>query len=73
MTCPDEDSDAIDKSLQKRYGSGVGMFLYLIKYSRPDLSSVVRELSKFIDKTSNGTYQETLCVVKFLLDTKSIV
>jgi hypothetical protein len=30
--------------LQKNYRSRVSMLLYLIKYSRPDLSNAVREL-----------------------------
>ena len=47
------------------------MLLYLIKHSRPDLSNVVRELSKCMDKASIGTYQEMLGVVKFVLDTKT--
>jgi len=70
VSCPDEDSKVIDNNLQKNYCSGVGMLLYLIKYSRPDLSNAVRELSKCIDKATNGTYHEMLRVIKFVLDTK---
>jgi hypothetical protein len=58
--------------LHTHYCSGVGMLLYLIKYSRPDLSNAVRELSKCMDKATFGTYQEMLCVIKFVLDTKYI-
>jgi hypothetical protein len=47
------------------------MLLYLIKYSRPDLSNAVRELSKCMDRATYGTYQEMLCVVKFVLGTKN--
>ena len=72
VTCPDEGSNTIDENLQKHYCSGVGMLLYLIKYSRPDLSNAVRELSKCMDKATFGTYQEMLCVIKFVLDTKYI-
>jgi hypothetical protein len=45
--------------------------LYLIKYSRPDLCNVVRELSKCMDKATIGTYLEMLRVVKFVIDTKT--
>jgi hypothetical protein len=45
--------------------------LYLIKYSRPDLCNVVRELSKCIDKATMGTFLEMLRVVKFVIDTTS--
>ena len=35
-----------DKAKHTRYRSGVGMLLFLVKYSRPDISNAVRELSK---------------------------
>jgi hypothetical protein len=47
------------------------MLLYFIKYSRPDISNAVREFSKCMDRATNGTYQEMLRVVKFVLDTKN--
>jgi hypothetical protein len=47
------------------------MLLYLIKYSRPDLCNVVRELSKCMGKATMGTYLEMLRVVKFVIDTKT--
>jgi hypothetical protein len=42
---PMDDTEKIDGNLQSKYCSGVGMLLYLIKYSRPDLENVVREWS----------------------------
>jgi hypothetical protein len=48
----------------------VGILLYLIKYSRPDLENVVRELSKCMDGANLGAYKEMLRVVKFVLDAK---
>jgi len=51
---PDDDSALIDSELQKRYRSGVGMLLYLTKYTRPDLCNVVRELSKCVDGATMG-------------------
>jgi hypothetical protein len=68
---PDEDSALIDSELQKRYLSGVGMLLYLTKYTCLDLCNVVRELSKCVDGATMGTYTEMLRVVKFVLDTKN--
>jgi hypothetical protein len=47
------------------------MLLYLTKYSQPDLCNVVRELAKFMDKETKGTYLEMLRVVKFVIDTKN--
>jgi hypothetical protein len=46
------------------------MLLYLIKYSRPDVANVVRELSKFMDGANLAAYKELLSVVKFVLDTR---
>jgi hypothetical protein len=48
----------------------MGMLLYLIKYSRPDVANVVRELSKFMDGANLAAYKELLSVVKFVLDTR---
>ena len=48
----------------------MGMLLFLIKYSRPDLANVVRELSKCMDGASHAAYKEMLRVMKFVLDTK---
>jgi hypothetical protein len=48
---------------------GVGMLLYLIKYLRPDLANMVRELSKCMDGASLAAYKEMQRVIKFVLDT----
>jgi hypothetical protein len=69
VVCPNENSELIDDNLQKRFRSGVGMLLYLTKYSRPDLCNVVREFSKCMDGASTGTYLELLRIIKFVLDT----
>ena len=65
-----ENEDKIDSVMQSKYRSGVGMLLYLIKYSRPDLANVVRELSKCMDGASLAAYREMQRVIKFVLDTK---
>ncbi len=36
------------KEDQKLYRSGMGMLLYLVKHSRPDIVNPVRELSKVL-------------------------
>ena len=66
-----EDMDLIDEKMQSKYRSGVGMLLYLTKYSRPDICNVVRELSKCVDGATIGTYLEMLRVIKFVIDTKT--
>ena len=67
---PTDKTEKIDGNLQSKYCSGVGMLLYLIKYSRPDLANVVRELSKCMDGANLAAYKEMLRVIKFVLDTK---
>jgi hypothetical protein len=41
-----DDLEVINDDFQRKYRSGVGMLLYLTKYSRPDISNIIRELSK---------------------------
>jgi hypothetical protein len=47
------------------------MLFYLTKYSRPDISNIVRELSKCIASATWGAYNELLRVIKFVIDTKT--
>jgi hypothetical protein len=67
---PRENVDKIDPDLQARYRSGVGMLLFLIKYLRPDLANIVRELLKCMDAASHAAYKEMLRVMKCVVDTK---
>jgi hypothetical protein len=39
---------------QTKYHSGVGMLLYLVKHSRPDISNAVRELTKVLEGATNA-------------------
>jgi len=57
---------------QKLYRSGVGMLLYLVKHSRPDLSNRTWELSKVMDKATEGHMEELCRVIKYALDTQNI-
>jgi hypothetical protein len=54
---PVQDCDTICESLQRHYRSGVGMLLYFIKYSRPDIRNAVKELSERMDRVTYGTNQ----------------
>ena len=57
---------------QKLYRTGVGMLLYLVKYSRPDISNAVRELSKGMKEATPDAMKELLRVFKFILSTKNL-
>ncbi len=60
----------LPKKELKKYRSGVGMLLYLVKLTRPDLCNPVKELSKMMDKATLGHYKAMLRVIKYVLDTK---
>jgi len=55
---------------QTLYRSGVGMLLFLVKHSRPDIANAVRELSKVMDGATQASMKELLRVIKFVLDTR---
>ena len=54
---PTEEQHKISPEDQSIYRSGVGMLLYLVKHSRPDIANVVRELSKCNDGATQGAFQ----------------
>ena len=62
----------VDAEKHAMYRSGVGMLLYLVKHTRPDIANAVRELSKALDCPSPAAYKEMLRVMKFVLDTRSL-
>ena len=45
--------------------------MFLIKHSRPDLMSAVRELSKVLGKATPAAYKELLRCAKFVISTKN--
>jgi hypothetical protein len=67
---PNEYVNKVDPDLQARYISGVGMLLFLIKYSRPDLTNLLRDLSKCMDAANHAAYNQMLRVIQFVVDTK---
>ena len=56
---------------QEKYRSGVGMLLYLVKHSRPDIANAVRELSKVLDCSNMASYKEMLRCIKYVLNTRT--
>ena len=55
---------------QRSYRSGVGILLYLVKYSRPDISNAVRELSKASDGADKSSLKCLYRTIKYVLDTR---
>ena len=66
---PKEGGSTLDTEMQTRYRSGVGMLLYLVKISRPDLANCTRELSKVMDKSNIHHYNLMLRAVKYVGET----
>ena len=67
---PQEDDNKISDTEQTIYRSGVGMLLYLVKHSRPDIANQVRELSKVADGATPGHWKALIRMIKYVLDTK---
>ena len=65
-----DDEKAISSENQAEYRSGIGMLLFLTKFSRPDIANLVCELSKMNDRTNESHLKELLRVIKFVLDTR---
>ena len=56
---------------QKMYHSGVGMLIYLVKYSRPNIANFM-QLIKWINGSSDVCYKEIHGMIKYVLDTKDL-
>ena len=69
---PSDDKFKVSLEDQTLYRSGVGMLLYLVKHSRPDIANVVRELSKVTDGATMAAMKEMKRVIKFVIDTKHL-
>ena len=61
----------IPEDKQSMYRTGVGMLLYLVKLSRPDISNAVRELTKVLDGATEAHYKAMLRVMKYIMETES--
>jgi hypothetical protein len=67
---PKDDSEKISSEEKTDYRSGVGMLLFLVKHSWPDIANPVRELSTCMDGATRAAVKELYRVIKFTLDTK---
>ena len=61
---PMEDDSVIDENKQSEFRTGVGMLLYLVKHSRPDIANAVRELTKVLDRATLAHWKAMLRVIK---------
>ncbi len=66
---PKDDEEKLKEVKQQKYRSGVGMLLWLMKHSRPDVANAVREASKVMDGATEAHYAYLLQIIKFVVDT----
>ena len=62
--------DKVNPQDHEIYRSGVGTLLYLMKHSRPDICTPVRELSKTMDAPAPVHLKEMYKVIRHVLSTK---
>jgi hypothetical protein len=67
-----EENEVVDKESHRLFRSGVGMLLYLIKYSRPDIANSVREIAKVMDGPTEQQMKSLFRLIKYVLDTKNM-
>jgi hypothetical protein len=67
---PKEGDLLVEEEQQELYRSGVGMLLYLVKHSRPDIANAVRELWKCMTGANRAAFKELMRVIKLVLDTR---
>ena len=73
ITHPEEDDkNILSVNELRRYQSGVGSLLYLVRNSRPDIGNAVRELSKSMDRSNNENMTHLYNVIRYVVDTKSM-
>ena len=57
---------------QQKYQSGIGMLLYLVKHSQPNLANTTRELSKANDGANTVAYKKLLHLIKYVINKKNL-
>jgi hypothetical protein len=67
---PQADDPLVTPERQKQLRMGVGMLLYLVKHSYPDISNSFRELSKVSDGATEAHFKALLQTVKYVIDTE---
>jgi hypothetical protein len=72
LTRPIEGESLITPDEQTKYRSGVGMLLYLVKHSRPEISNAVRELSKVCDGANLNHWKCLMRTIQYVISTQDI-
>ncbi len=67
---PKEEEAKIAPEQQSKFRTRVGMLLYLVKLSRPEIANAVRELTKVLDGATESHYKAMLRVMKYIMETE---
>jgi hypothetical protein len=67
---PEKGDNVVSPKYQTKFCSDVGMLLYLVKHSRPDISNAVRELTKVLYGATNAHWKSLIRTIMFVLDTR---
>jgi hypothetical protein len=67
---PEKGEILISSKDQIKLRSGVGMLLYLVKHSPPDIANAVQDLSKVAGGATKDHWNKLLRAIKLMLDTK---
>ena len=65
------DNEKISTEDQREYLSGVGMLLFLVMHSRPDIFSATWEMLKANDSANPTAFHELIWVIRYVNDTKN--
>ena len=70
MQRPTDEETLLSNEKQGTYRSGVGLLLYLVKLSRPDICNPVHKLSKMMDKGTELHFKMLERVLLYIMQTK---
>jgi hypothetical protein len=65
-----DESEKVDEATHSLFRSGVGMLLYLVKFSRPEISNAVREMAKVNDGPTKAHMKSLYRLIKYVVDTR---
>ena len=69
---PIDDSDESSVEDQELFWEGVGMLLYLMEHSRPDVANFTGKLSKAVDGTNQAAFLKMHHNINYILNMKNL-
>ena len=72
QVCEEDKALCLSPERAKTYCYGVGLLLYLVKYSRLDIANSLCELSKCLGSSTDTSDKEMHHMIKYVLDTKTM-